>query len=82
MKPGYKSTEFYGMLAAVITGALVLTKILEPGDHQDLTEAITNVFAGAAVAIANAAVVVQYIRARTDLKLNHEEHEDTRRSKS
>lgn len=73
MKPGYKSTEFYGMLAAVITGALVLTQVLEPGDHQDLTEAITNVFTGAAVAIANAAVVVSYIRARTDLKLGQGE---------
>ena len=68
MKPGYKSTEFYGMLAAVIVGALVLLKILEPGEHQDLTQAITNVFTGAAVTIANAAVVVQYIRSRTELK--------------
>lgn len=69
MKPGYKSTEFYGMLAAVITGALVLVKVLEPGDHQELTGAITNVFTSTAIAIANAAIVVSYIRARTDLKL-------------
>ena len=68
MKPGYKTTEFYGMIAVLITGALVLFQIIEPGEHEELERAIAELIGAGAVIVANAAVAIQYIKARTELK--------------
>jgi len=73
MKPGYKTTEFYGTLAALIVGALVLLNVLGPGEHEELAQAIAETFTAASVAVTNAAVVVAYIRSRTELKKQEQE---------
>jgi len=70
MKPGYKTSEFWISISGQILAVLVLIGLLAPGDQETLGVSIAKSVEAIGVIIANAAVVIHYIKSRTIIKGN------------
>jgi ribosomal protein S11 len=77
-KPGYRTTEFYATLAALLVAALVAFGIVSQEDAPGLETAITDALAAIISLAVAARVVVEYIRNRTAVKLNGARRPDIR----
>jgi hypothetical protein len=69
-KPGYRTTEFYATLAALLVAALVAFGIVTQDDAASLEAAIADGIAAIAAFAVAARVVMEYIRNRTTVKLH------------
>jgi len=70
-KPGWKTTEFWVGLIAQILSLFALIGVIDTQHTGDLLQALTQIITAIFALVANAAVVVAYIQARTDLKVIH-----------
>lgn len=68
MKPGYRTTEFYVALFSQLLGLLALAGLVSPIERDALNAALAQAVTAAATLAASAAVVMQYIQCRTELK--------------
>ncbi|HSM54816.1 MAG TPA: hypothetical protein VK879_01575 [Candidatus Sulfomarinibacteraceae bacterium] len=68
MKPGYRTTEFASVVASLLVALLVSLGLLSPGDEEALLDPLTEAVAAASALLANALVVISYIRSRTAVK--------------
>lgn len=69
-KPGYRTTEFYATLAALLVAALVAFGLVAKEDAGTITTALADAIAAIVSLAVAARVVVEYIRNRTALKLD------------
>lgn len=69
-KPGYRTTEFYATLAALLVAALVAFGVVAQDDAPGLEAALADAIAAIVSLAVAARVVVEYIRNRTALKLD------------
>src|SRR5438552_2076485 len=68
MKPGWQSTEFWIALVGQALALLALTGTITIGDKDKLETALANAVTAVFTIISSAAVVVRYIRSRSELK--------------
>lgn len=68
MKPGWQSSEFWITLLGQVLAVLALTGAINVGDRAQLETALTNAVTAIFALSASAAVVIRYIRSRTELK--------------
>lgn len=69
-KPGYRTTEFYATLAALLVAALVAFGLVAKEDAGTITAALTDAITALVSLAVAARVVVEYIRNRTAVKLH------------
>jgi len=77
MKPGWQSSEFWITLLGQVLAVLALTGAINVGDRTHLETALANAVAAIFTLAASAAVVIRYIRSRTELK--HQELQNPNR---
>lgn len=70
MKPGYRTTEFASVVASLLVSVLVLSGVVGPGEEDEVQGIVEELLLAAGSLLANAAVVVTYVRSRTELKRN------------
>ncbi len=70
VKPGYKTTEFWGTVLAQFLAIAVLIGVLSPADSETIGVAISKSIEAVGVLMANAAVILGYIKSRTIAKGN------------
>jgi hypothetical protein len=68
MKPGYRTTEFATVLASLVVTVLVLLGIVNDVDEAPLRDALGQIIMAVGTLLSNAAIIVAYIRSRTELK--------------
>ena len=68
LKPGYATTEFWVTVASQLVAVLALVGLVSFGDVAGIQDATSKAIVGAAAVLANALVVVRYVRGRMDLK--------------
>lgn len=68
MKPGYRTTEFAAVLASLVVTVLVLLDVVNRGDEAHLRDALGEILMAVGTLLSNAAIIVAYIRSRTELK--------------
>lgn len=76
MKPGYRTTEFATVLASLVVTVLVLLGVVNDGDKAPLRDALGEIVMALGTLLSNAAIIVAYIRSRTELKRGTS-HEDS-----
>ena len=70
MKPGWQTTEFWIGIGTQLVSLLVFLGVIKGTEAGNLTTAFTGAVVAVAAFIANALVLVRYIAARTELKLD------------
>lgn len=78
MKPGYKTSEFWGTMTLVITNViamLVVVGMVDASDQQTVTGHITGIVAAIEAFIVNGLALWRYIKSREDLKKDEIEKE-------
>jgi hypothetical protein len=68
MKAGYRTTEFSTVLASLAVTVLVLLGVVDGRDEAPLREALVEIVLALGSLLSNAAIIVAYIRSRTELK--------------
>ncbi len=68
VKPGYRTTEFAGVVASLVVTLLVMVGIVAPGDEEEVTGVLAEAIVAGSTFVANALVLVAYIRSRTEVK--------------
>jgi len=68
VKSGWRSSEFWSTLISQGMAFVVLLGLVKHTDAAALGDALTQIVTSAFVIAANAAIVVQYIRGRVELK--------------
>lgn len=68
MKPGWRTSEFWMALIGQALALLALTGVIPVGDQEQLETALANAVTAVFTILSSAAVVIRYIRSRTDLK--------------
>jgi hypothetical protein len=68
MKPGWQTSEFWIALAGQVLALLALTGAINIGDKDKVETAVTNMVTAVFTITSSAAVVVRYIRSRSELK--------------
>jgi hypothetical protein len=68
VKPGYRTTEFAGVVASLVVTLLVMAGIAAPGDEEELTGVLGEAIVAGSTFVGNALVLVAYIRSRTEVK--------------
>lgn len=68
MKPGYRTTEFATVLASLVVTVLLLLGVVNDGDEAPLRNALGEIVMAVGTLLSNAAIIVAYIRSRTELK--------------
>lgn len=71
MKPGWQTTEFFIALVSQGLGVLMIMGIVSSADRATLEGALASAVGAIATLIGSAAVVREYIRARTAQKTTH-----------
>lgn len=66
--PGWRTTEFWVTLATQLLASLGALHVVSVGDQEILGAVVTKCLTFAGLAIANALVVIAYIRGRVALK--------------
>lgn len=67
-KAGYRTTEFATVLASLVVTVLVLAGVVQAGDEPRLQDALVQIVLAIGSLLSNAAIIVAYIRSRTELK--------------
>lgn len=67
-KAGYRTTEFATVLASLVVTVLVLAGVVDAGDEARLQDALVEIVLAIGSLLSNAAIIVAYIRSRTELK--------------
>src|SRR5262245_16709172 len=68
MKPGWQSSEFWIALVGQALALLALTGTIASGDKDKLETALANAVTAVFTILSSAAVVVRYIKSRSELK--------------
>ncbi len=68
MTPGYKTTDFWKAILCQVLTLLVVSGVVSPADGDTLAGAASNALTAAVALVANAVVIVQYIKGRVQLK--------------
>jgi len=71
MKPGHKTTEFWGLITLVVTNVvamLVVVGYVSADDKESVTGALTGVVAAMESFAVNGVLLWRYIKGREDLK--------------
>lgn len=68
MKPGWQSSEFWIALTGQALALLALTGTINIGDKDKIETALANAVTAVFTILSSAAVVVRYIRSRSELK--------------
>lgn len=68
MKPGWQTTEFWSSIVVQIITLLTLLHVVSGSDATTLAEAFTKIVQAGFVVVTNAMVVINYIKARSELK--------------
>jgi hypothetical protein len=68
MKPGWQSTEFWIALVGQALALLALTGTINVGDKDRIETALANAVTAVFTILSSAAVVVRYIKSRSELK--------------
>lgn len=67
-KPGWKTTEFWISVAAQILAVVVLLGLMSQSDSETVGQAISQSIEAVGVIVANAAIILGYIKSRTTAK--------------
>jgi hypothetical protein len=68
MKPGWQSSEFWITLLGQVLALLALSGVINVGDKDKLETASANAVTAVFTIVSSTAVVIRYIRSRTELK--------------
>lgn len=68
VKPGWKTTEFWITLLGQVLALLVALGVVQTSDAGLLGNALSNSITAIATLLANALIVVNYVRGRAHLK--------------
>lgn len=68
MKAGYRTTEFAALVASLVVTILVLSGVMNAEEEAAVHGALVEIVLALGSLLTNTAVVVAYIRSRTELK--------------
>ncbi len=68
VRAGYRTTEFAAVAASLVVTVLVLAGVINTEEEAELHDALVQIVLALGSLLTNAAVVMAYIRSRTELK--------------